>query len=64
MGYFSSEIVARTRFEEKREEIDGEALKLGRAIGTSAMTRVRRAVFQEQSSQGLTSVVVRQAAQT
>ena len=33
MAYFSSEIVARTRFEE-------EALKLGEAIGTRVMTRV------------------------
>jgi len=47
MGYFSSE--ARSR----KAEIDVEALKLGGAIGTRAMTRVQRAVFQERSGQFL-----------
>ena len=39
MGYFSSEIVARTRFEE--EKWMGKALKLGETIGTGA-TSLRR----------------------
>jgi len=35
----------------RRRELGGEAQRLDGAIGTRAMTRVRRAVFQERISQ-------------
>jgi len=41
MGYFSSEIAARTRFEEDKL-MARRRMKLSGALGTRAMTRVRR----------------------